>query len=181
VQKEEGVLGMDLPEASSRPSRLGTLAHFVVVAALLLSFLSGALIWYGQSLAEAAFAPPQWLHACRVFHGVLNPLLCAVFGYLLCQHIRYGWALRANWPSGLVIESLFLLLILSGIAIYYADEGPFRNACVWAHRIGGAALPLVLALHWIASRLWVKQVLTPVAIQTQAQNPRDQTHVPPGT
>lgn len=155
---------MDLPEASSRPSRLGTLAHIVVVAALLLSFVSGALIWYGQTLAQTAFAPPAWLHPWRVLHGALNPLLCAVFGYLVCQHIRYGWALRANWLSGLVMEVVFLLLIISGLPLYYADEGRLRSASLWVHQITGAALPLVLAVHWIASRLWLKKVLKPAVL-----------------
>ena len=147
---------MDLPDASSRPSRLSALAHVVVVASLLLSFVSGVLVWYGQTLAQTAVLPPLWLHGCRVLHGILNPLLCAVFGYLACQHIRYGWALRANWISGLAMESVFLILIISASAIYYADEGGFRSVWVWVHRITGAALPAVLIGHWIASRFWLK-------------------------
>jgi hypothetical protein len=157
--QKEGLLGMDLPDASSRPSRLGALAHFVVVGALLLSFMSGVLVWYGQTIAEAALAPPSWWHACRVLHGALNPLLCAVFGYLVCQHIRYGWALRANWLSGFVMEAVFLVLIVSALIVYYADEGPFRAASVWIHRLAGAGLPVVLAAHWLAARVWVKKNL----------------------
>lgn len=150
---------MDLPDASSRPSRLGVLAHVIVVASLLLSFISGVLVWYGQAAAETAFTPPPWLHGCRALHGILNPLLCAVFGYLVCQHIRYGWALRANWISGLAMEGAFLILMGSALALYYADEGSLRRACVWVHRVAGAALPAVLIGHWIASRLWLKKNL----------------------
>ena len=152
---------MDLPDASSRPSRLSALVHVIVVASLLLSFVSGVLVWYGQTLAQTAVLPPPWLHGCRVLHGLLNPLLCAIFGYLACQHIRYGWALRANWVSGLAMEGVFLVLIISALAAYYADEGAFRSAFVWVHRIAGAALPAVLIGHWIASRLWLKKFLNP--------------------
>lgn len=152
---------MDLPDASSRPSRLSALAHAIVLGALVLSFISGILVWYGQTVAENTLAAPAWLHGCRVLHGVLNPLLCAIFGYLVCQHIRYGWALRANWVSGLAMEAVFLMLIISALTIYYADEGGFRSTCVWIHRIAGAALPAVLIGHWIASRLWLKKFLNP--------------------
>jgi hypothetical protein len=152
---------MDLPDASSRPSRLSALAHFLVVAALGLSFISGVLVWYGQGIAETAPTPPAWLHRLRVVHGFLNPLLCAVFGYLVCQHIRYGWALRANWLSGLVMEGVFLALIVSALVVYYADEGSFRTASVWTHRLAGAVLPVVLGGHWMAGRRWVKKNLLP--------------------
>jgi hypothetical protein len=150
---------MELPDASSRPSRLGALAHFIVVAALGVSFVSGVLVWYGQTVAGAALAPPVWLHRLRVLHGFLNPLLCAIFGYLVSQHIRYGWALRANWVSGLVMEGVFLVLIVSALVVYYADEGALRTGSVWAHRLAGAGLPVVLGGHWIAGRRWVKKNL----------------------
>ena len=150
---------MDLPPASSRPSRLSLVAHVVVVASLALSFVSGIAMWYGQNVTETTLAPPAWLHAARVTHGCLNPLLCAVFGYLCCQHIRYGWALRANWVSGLLMEVVFALLIASALVVYYADEGPFRNGVSLAHRIAGAVLPAALAVHWIAARKWVKKNL----------------------
>lgn len=148
---------MDLPDANSRPSRLGALAHSVVVGALLLSFISGILIWYGQTVSERSFTAPPWMHGCRVLHGILNPLLCGVFGYLVCQHIRYGWALRANWVSGFAMEGVFLLLLVSALPVYYADEGVFRTACVWIHRGAGVSLPAVLLGHWILARIWVRK------------------------
>jgi hypothetical protein len=152
---------MDLPDASSRPSRLSVLAHVVVVGALLLSFISGIAVWYGQNLAEHALAPPAWLRPSRLLHGGLNPILCGVFGYLCCQHIRYGWALRANWLSGFTMEAVFLFLILSALPVYYAGDGAFRHACVFVHRVFGAALPAVLIVHWMAARVWVKKNLKP--------------------
>jgi hypothetical protein len=150
---------MDVPDASSRPSRLGALAHVIVVAALGLSFVTGVLVWYGQGVTETALSPAVWPHRLRVMHGFLNPLLCAIFGYLVCQHIRYGWALRANWVSGLVMEGVFLLLIASSLVLYYGDEGAFRTASVWAHRLAGAGLPAVVLAHWLAARKWVKKNL----------------------
>ena len=150
---------MDLPDASSRPSRLSLFVHVFVVGALLLSFISGLALWYGQSLADHVPMPPPWLRPWRVLHGGLNPILCGVFGYLCCQHIRYGWALRANWVSGFTMEGVFLLLILSALPIYYAGDGGLRQACVFLHRVLGAALPVVLIAHWIAGQMWAKKNL----------------------
>jgi hypothetical protein len=148
----------ELPPASSRPSRLSVAAHVVVVGSLALSFFSGLALWYGQSTSAETLSPPSWLHGVRVLHGVLNTILCAVFGYLVAFHIRYGWALRANWVTGLIMEVVFAALILSALAIYYADEDPFRANLIWVHRLVGAAVPVVLAIHWIAARLWIKKI-----------------------
>jgi hypothetical protein len=156
--QEENLPMNEVPPASSRPSRLSLAAHIVVVGSLALSFFSGVALWYGQSASAETLSPPAWLHSMRVLHGVLNPILCAVFGFLVCQHIRYGWALRANWVTGLLMEGAFAALIVSALAVYYADEGALRGLLASLHRFVGAALPALLALHWIAARLWVKKI-----------------------
>ena len=159
MQEEDLLNRAALPDASTRPSRLSLFVHVLVVTALALSFVSGVLLWYGQYISiEGAFGSPPWLHKWRVLHGALNPLLCAIFGYLCARHIRYGWALRANWASGLAMEAAFLILILSSLGLYYADDGRFRDACLNVHRVLGATLPLVLTVHWIAARQWIKKI-----------------------
>lgn len=147
----------DVPPASSRPSRLSLAAHIAVVSALALSFLSGGLLWYGEP-ASPEFDAPAWLHPMRVLHGALNPVLCAVFGYLVAFHIRYGWALRANWVTGLAMEATLAVLIVSALAIYYADEGGLRSGLIWVHRVAGGLLPAVMIAHWIAARIWIKKI-----------------------
>jgi hypothetical protein len=166
--QEENLPMNELPPASSRPSRLSVAAHIVVVGSLAISFFSGMALWYGQNASAETLAPAEWLHSARVVHGALNPVLCAVFGYLVSQHIRYGWALRANWVTGLIMEVVFAALIVSALAVYYADEGPMRNALVWVHRIVGAAVPAVVAGHWVAARMWIKKIYKPLAIETQS-------------
>jgi hypothetical protein len=156
--QEENLPMMELPPASSRPSRLSIAAHVIVVGSLAVSFVSGIAIWYGQSVSSEMLTPAAWMHGTRVLHGALNPVLCAVFGYLVAQHIRYGWALRANWVTGLVMEAVFAVLIISALAIYYADEGAFRDWLASLHRLLGAALPAILVAHWVAARMWIKKI-----------------------
>jgi len=149
---------MELPPASSRPSRLSIAAHVIVVGSLALSFISGIAIWYGQTVSGETLTPPTWMHGARVIHGALNPVLCAVFGYLVAHHIRYGWALRANWVTGLAMEAIFAALIISSLAVYYADEGLLRSTSIWIHRVCGAALPGIITAHWVAARMWIKKI-----------------------
>ena len=132
--------------------------HVAVVVLLSLSFISGLLVWQGQRVQEQTMATPAWLHASVVLHGILNPFLCVLFGYLSCQHIRVGWQLRANLLTGFAMEIIFGGLILSGIGLYYAGAAESRNLCVQTHRILGLLLAPALGMHWVAGLRWAKQL-----------------------
>jgi len=142
---------------STRPSRLSPFIHGLVVLLLLLAFISGVVVWYGQTVNQADAEPVINVRGWLLLHGWLNPFLCGIFGYLLCQHIRLGWEMKANWLSGVVMEAVFALLILTGTGLYYSPEN-WRGAILLLHHLAGVLLPLSLIAHWIASQLWVKKV-----------------------
>jgi hypothetical protein len=141
----------------TRPSRLSPFTHIAVVLLLSLSVISGLLVWQGQRIQAQTMETPVWLHALVVLHGSLNPFLCVLFGYLCCQHIRFGWQLRANLLTGFAMEIIFGGLILSGIGLYYAGSAEWRNLCVLTHRILGLVLAPSLAMHWVAGLRWAKK------------------------
>ena len=144
--------------AATRPSRLPLFTHIAVVVLLALSFVSGVLVWWGQSIQMRELESPAWLQGSLILHGGLNPFLCVLFGYLCCQHIRLGWQLKANLITGIAMEVVFAALILSGVGLYYAGAADWRSGLIWSHRIAGLAVPVVLAGHWIAARAWVKRI-----------------------
>jgi uncharacterized membrane protein YfbV (UPF0208 family) len=143
------------PDIASRPSRLPRSVEVLTVILLALSFITGGLFWLGQGRLQE-LDPPAWFNFCRIAHGCLNPFLCALFGYLLCQHIRYGWELKVNRPSGFAIEGIMAGLILSGVGLYYLGNETARNIVVWIHRVLGFVLPIGFVAHWLAARRWVK-------------------------
>ena len=144
-------------DPATRPSRLPLLAHVAVVLLLSLSVISGLLVWQGERIQVQTMETPVWLHASVVLHGSLNPFLCVLFGYLCCQHIRFGWHLRANLMTGFTMELIFGGLILSGIGLYYAGAAEWRNWCVQTHRILGLLLAPGLGMHWVAGLRWAKK------------------------
>ena len=145
-------------DPATRPSRLPLFTHVAVVSLLSLSVISGLLVWQGQRVLEQKMVAPDWLRPTVVLHGVLNPLLCVLFGYLCCQHIRFGWQLRANLLSGFTMEIIFGGLILSGIGLYYAGTAEGRNLCVLTHRILGVLLAPALGMHWVSGLRWAKKI-----------------------
>jgi hypothetical protein len=151
--QEKGFLTM---AAVERPNRLTPAVHATTLILLTASFISGLLIWRGTYLQQAQLETPSWLRACVVAHGLLNPFLCALFGYFVCDHIRIGWQIRANRLSGFLMEACFAGLILTGIGLYYSGGEHMRTFWVFAHRAFGVALPVSLAAHWIAGYRWAQ-------------------------
>ncbi len=146
---------------AERPARLSTLVHVLVIASLSAAFLSGILIWWGQTLGAVEDEltlmkrAPDWVSSLLVFHGCLYPVQCCVFGYLIATHFHPGWKLRANLVSGFVTDAFFLGQIISGVCLYYMGE--WRETVVWVHRVIGAGFPLVLGVHWVMGKRWAEK------------------------
>ncbi len=143
---------------ADRPNRLTRMVHAITLLLLSASFISGILIWRGVYLQEARAENPNWLRTCVVLHGGLNPFLCALFGYFVCDHIRIGWQLRANRLSGFLMETCFAALILTGVSLYYSGSETLRASLVTVHRILGLTLPVCLITHWIAGQRWARSI-----------------------
>ena len=137
-------------------SALGQAAVVVLVAG---SAVSGGLAWWGKTIQSRDLITPSWLAGSLMVHGVLNPLLCILFGCLLCHHIRLGWSIQANRASGLVMELLFAGLILSGVGLYYAGAEKTRDLVTSIHQLMGLLFPLALAVHWVAGIRWARRAV----------------------
>ncbi len=144
-------------DPASRPARLPPLTLGILLFFLSATFISGFAVLMGDWLQDRSGERLAWLHFSRVIHGGCNPVMCAIFGFLLAEHIRYGWALRANWATGFGMELVFLGLIATGVGLYYAGSETWRNGFGWAHRILGLGLPVGLAWHFRAGTTWAKK------------------------
>src|SRR5687768_6161873 len=111
---------------ANRPTQLTTFLIVVLVFLLGLSFVTGIGLWYVHELREAQDAEiPKWTNICRNLHGVVNPAICAVFGFMWFNHIRGGWKMRVNRKSGGTLTVLIIVLIASEVGIYYGEARHF--------------------------------------------------------
>ncbi len=146
--------------AAERPARLSTFVHTLVIVTLAAAFVSGVLIWWGQTwgATEDEFTmtkrAPDWVKRLLVFHGCLYPIQCGVFGYLIATHFHPGWKQRANLISGVITDAFFVGQVVSGLCLYYS--GDWRDTFVWVHRLTGAGFPLVLGAHWVLGKKWAE-------------------------
>jgi hypothetical protein len=141
---------------ATRPTQLSKSVIFLLVGLLLISFMSGLGLWYVHELRESQSELPAWTNACRIVHGIVNPAICVLFGFLWFNHIRGGWKMRVNRPSGSTLTISLVILIISGAGLYYGDES--RHFWFTVHLIPGLLLAIILPAHWLAARKWVRSL-----------------------
>lgn len=81
-----------------------------------------------------------WVHGI-VAYGVL--LILGSFSV----HVKRGLALKVNLSSGIFIISVFAIITLSGLGLYYISNEQFRALSSLTHWIVGLPLPLFLFAH----------------------------------
>lgn len=152
---------------ANRPTQLSPFFIVLLVVLLGLSFVSGLGLWYIHELLESQPADlPAWRSLCRTVHGIVNPAICIVFGFLWFNHIRGGWKMRVNRASGATLTALIIILIATGPAFYYGQGSHFWFT---VHLMAGLALAIVLPIHWRSARKWARSLEDPLATNSPDQ------------
>lgn len=138
---------------TGRPTKLGRGFLIFSGSVLLVEFVTGIALWRVHELLEDGIQPASWAGPVRAIHGILTPLLSGLFGYLFYVHIPLGWRMKANRWSGAIMVLFFVVLIGSGMGIYYSGDPHFHAS---VHITGGFLLPFFLAWHTISGWRWAK-------------------------
>jgi hypothetical protein len=93
--------------------------------------------------------PDELQHVLMQVHGAFAFLSMMVLGMLVPQHIRFGWnAWRNRWSGGAMV-GIATVLVLTGYALYYADE-QLRDWSKWIHLGIGLLAIAAMPLHvWL--------------------------------
>lgn len=146
---------------ANRPTQLTQFTIILLVSLLSLSFLTGLGLWYVHEQREKMAEDPdvqlpRWTSLCQTSHGLLNPAISAVFGFLWFAHIRGGWRMRANRKSGGTMTTLMIVLIATGVGLYYDDKR--RHFWFTLHLLAGLLIAFGLPVHWLVARKWVRSL-----------------------
>ena len=104
---------------------------------------------------------PPSIYASRqviTTHGISACLTVFLFGTISMGHIRLGWILRKNKTTGIGNIVTLILMILTGLGLYYGSE-EIRDLAVLLHWISGLGFLAVLTLHLVPFRGEGKQQL----------------------
>lgn len=127
--------------------------------------LAHTLRW--ESLAEYA-------HQLLVSHGVSAYLSVLAFGAVIPGHIRSAWNVRRNRNSGVAMIAVSVLLMGSGLLLYYGSE-EMHDTVLWVHWIVGGFVVALFPYHLVAGRL---ANIRATAVMTQLQGAAAKTPAP---
>ena len=128
----------------SNTQKFATYLGFIIVS------ISG--VWWSflhDLLSSTAF---DLMHNLLVIHGVSAALALMLFGALMPQHIRLAWHAKRNRISGGLMSIIMLIIILTGLGLYYAGED-YREPIKWTHLMVGIMSITALIMHiWLGRR-----------------------------
>lgn len=116
-------------------------------------WLSGSawllLHYYGQKQGEFGLETNPLEPWMMKIHGLfLIPALLGIGG-MFVAHIPKGWSHTHQRVAGIVLCTVFSVLIASGYLLYYAGDESIRAWTSLAHWIIGLALPAAFVWHYL--------------------------------
>lgn len=128
----------------------------VALYGLLAAVFASGVVWLGAEYLLPVVAgemdPWPWKAWSMKVHGSTGMLSLFVLGTLFYGHVLLAWHQHRNRLTGAVISSAMLLLVATGLALYYVNGDLPRQWSDWLHQGVGVALPLLL--WWHVARGW---------------------------
>jgi hypothetical protein len=130
-------------------------ALYVVLALLVASGAWWLAVHYEGELV------PEWGNELRratleawamKIHGAAAFVTLVAVGAMLTNHVRRGLLLARNRVSGVGVLASFLVLTLTGYALYYVVADTLRPPVSLLHWIVGLALAPLVVVHVVAGR-----------------------------
>ena len=115
----------ELPLKARRGTEIGRGVLVALMVLLVISFVTGLGLWIVHEQSEKALPAPALGKLFTVLHGLANPFICVLYGWLWYSHIPGGWRMQVNRRSGASLVISVGMLILTGAVIYYTKGGPF--------------------------------------------------------
>ena len=124
------------------------------------------------ALIKPSGATVDW----RAWHGLLSPAMAVMFGWILFQHARAGWRMRANLWTGLPLMIVFGGLIATGVLLQYplmvmsheTWEQP-GNLLRELHDLLGWLLLVGIIGHLIGAKLYRQKIEKSVDTENDSQ------------
>jgi len=91
-------------------------------------------------------------HRILIWHGISGYFMIFIFGSLLPSHILKGFKSKKNWVSGNGLIISLVLLVISGLNLYYGSELT-RDFTISLHWFTGLVFVATTITHVIRSKL----------------------------
>lgn len=86
-------------------------------------------------------------------HALFSFMMIAIIGALSTTHMRAGLRQQRNHRNGIVMVVIFVLLVVTGVGIYYFGDDLLASISSISHLLMGGLIAVLYCWHLLAYRL----------------------------
>lgn len=126
-----------------------TISLLLILTGLLLipAFLVFRLEQEQDWLMNLSIASGNLRHNLTTLHAIFGWTIVWFIGALWTIHIRSHWRKNENRKNGIVFLSLWTILIITALGIYYFGDPDWSKASSIIHVLFGVLVPFMLIAH----------------------------------
>lgn len=126
---------------------------YLVTAILVVSGSAWLLLdQFGKRQGEFGPEPHAALPWLLLAHGSAAYVFVVAAAMLIPVHMRLGWYAKRNKPSGIYLIATSVLLIGTGLVLYYATAEGLRALASTSHWLIGFTVPIALLIHLVRGK-----------------------------
>jgi hypothetical protein len=130
--------------------------RLAVYGVLGLLWLSGCawlvLDQFFESKGQFGAMPNAWQPPILLLHGVIAILSMYLLGWVTARHVLRWWPARLRRLSGGALATLFVLLTLSGFALFFVSDDRWQHLAALVHDVIGLGITVFAIQHWFFAR-----------------------------
>lgn len=129
------------------------LAIYLVFGTLWLSGCAWLVLdQFFESPGPFGMMPNPWEPAILLVHGIIAILSMYLLGWVTARHVLRWWPGRLRRLSGGVLTAFFVLLGLSGFALFFVSDDRWLHLAAVAHDALGLGVTVFAIQHWFFAR-----------------------------
>ncbi len=105
-----------------------------------------------QSRGQFGPIPHPWEPPLLLWHGIIAILSIYLLGWVSARHVLRWWPGRQRRLSGGILAAFFVLLVLSGFALFFTTDDRWQHFAATAHDVFGVGVTLFVIQHWFFAR-----------------------------
>ena len=142
-----------MPASRDRMPTRKRLAIYMLLGTLWLSGCAWlALDQFFASRGQFGMTPHPWAPAILLVHGIVAILSMYLLGWVTARHVLRWWPGRLRRVSGGTLAALFVLLSLSGFALFFVSDDRWQHLAALAHDALGLGITVFAIQHWFFAR-----------------------------
>ncbi len=138
------------------PDRMSARKRVVIYSLLGTLWFSGCawlvLDQFFESKGQFGMTPHPWAPAILSLHGIVAILSMYLLGWITARHVLRWWPGRLRRLSGGVLAGFFVLLSLSGFALFFVSDDRWQHFAAAAHDALGLGITVFAIQHWFFAR-----------------------------